>query len=84
MFFPYKRLISSAVLAIVSVLVSAQVQGKVYYLGLSEAGSLPSDWKYGWDTPANWFESYGQVQNEQGKNVWGFSGESPSACSSPA
>ena len=82
MFFPYKRLIGSAVLAIVSVFVSAQVQGKVYYLGLSEAGKLPEDWPYGWDTPANWFESYGQVQNEQGKNVWTFSGESPSVFSS--
>ena len=84
MFFPSndQGRLGSIVLAIASVFISAQVQGKVYYLSLSEASSLPGDWKYGWDTPANWSEAYGQVENAEGKKVWAFSGESPSEFSS--
>jgi hypothetical protein len=75
MFFPSndQGRLGSIVLAIASVFISAQVQGKVYYLSLSEASSLPTDWKYGWDTPANWLEAY-----ERGDSKWQFSGGSPS------
>ena len=64
----------SIVLAIASVFISAQVQGKVYYLNTSEAGD-----SYGcWNDSSKWSETYERTVNGEGKNVWTFSGENPS------
>ena len=76
MFFPSndQGRFGSIVLAIASVFISAQVQGKVYYLNTSEAGD-----SYGcWNDSSKWSETYERTVNGEGKNVWTFSGENPS------
>jgi len=76
MFFPSndQGRFGSIVLAIVSVFISAQVQGKVYYLNTSEAGD-----SYGcWNDSSKWSETYERTVNGEGKKVWTFSGENPS------